>query len=541
VVKGTGVKQPRTPAKSVTGARTMVQRQESVGSLDDLGIARASHPVGWRSLSRFTPKWPVYLVLGVGVAVAVSPTPVLREAVQRFSDAGKHLLWTPPWRSGSHPLDGEASTGGRASGEPLPPATTADIKLGEVVSYGDRLKITFFETGGVNLASGEANSDGGVAVVFPRMDLSAEYTVDDSGGLDIPKLGRVTAAGKPAMALKSELATAFQRAVGRTSDVHVAIAGRLPVYVAGAVRAPGAFKYESGMFAMQAVTGAGGVDRGVSDTSKVIENIRETGRLQSTKSKLDRLQVKQARLLAQRANAESISLPPSIVSRRSVSGAYDQLDSSIIDAAETSLKAGQQNYRDEMVLADRQIEVVKLEINAQKLRIEQASVLLIKKTRKLQELQDLAQRGSIPQHRIIDMEIEIGELMARREDFRVGFAQTQRRLVEQEAARVKLERDHVISIETELSATQEEMQTLHYEMASAQAVIEALQNSTQNSTRVVSGAGGTPRLSITRRAAGQFVVAPADETTALLPGDVVEVDISSPPPKNAQHLARTQD
>ena len=516
----------------------MTLRQELAGSLDHLGNERTPHSVGRRSLSRFATKWPVYLLLsvGVGVAATVSPPPGLKEAVQRFSDA----LGTP-WGPGSHPLDGKASTTGHTSGAPVPPAATANIKLGEVVSYGDRLKITFFETGGVNLAGGEANSDGVVAVVFPRMDLSAEYTVDDSGGLDIPKLGRVAASGKPATALESELARAFQRAVGRTSDVHVAIAGRLPVYVAGAVRAPGAFKYEPGMFVMQAVTGAGGVDRGLSDTSKVIEDIRETGRLRLTKSKLDRLQVKEAKLLAQRANAESISLPPSIVSRRSVSGAYDQLDSIIIDAAETSLKAEQQNYRDQMVLADRQIEVVKLEIDAQKLRIDQASALLVKKTAKLQELQDLAQRGSIPQHRLIDMEIEIGELMARREDFRVGFAQTQRRLIEQEAERVKLERDHAISIETGLSATQEEIQTLHYEIASTQAVIEALQNSTQNITRLVSGAGGTPRFSITRRAAGQFVVAPADETTALLPGDVVEVDISSPPTKNAQHLARTQD
>jgi protein involved in polysaccharide export with SLBB domain len=479
-------------------------------------------------------------VLGVGVAVAFSLTPVKREAAQRFSEAGKHLVLATSWPPGARPLDGKGSTGGHAGGGPVPPAATANIKLGEVVSYGDRLKITFFETGGVNLASGEANSDGGVAVVFPRMDLSAEYTVDDSGGLDIPKLGRVAAAGKPAIGLESELAAAFQRAVGRTSDVHVAIAGRLPVYVAGAVRAPGAFKYEPGMFVMQAVTGAGGVDRGVSDSSKVIENIRETGRFQLTKSKLDRLQVREARLLAQRANAESISLPPSIASRRPVTGTDNPLES-IIDQAETFLKAGQQNYRDQVVLADRQIEVVKLEINAQKLRIDQANALLVKKTSKLQELQDLAQRGSIPQHRLIDMEIEIGELMARREDFRVGFAQTQRRLVEQEAARVKLERDHVISIETELSVTQEEINTLHYEMASTQAVLEALQDGTQNSARIVSGASGTPRMSITRRAAGQFVVAPADETTALLPGDVVEVDISRPPTKNAQHLARTLD
>jgi polysaccharide biosynthesis/export protein ExoF len=503
------------------------QPQQATVSPAYLGGERNPQPVGGRNPWRFARRPLVFLVLSfatIGGAVAtVSPLGDLTGNVQNFSDVWKRLLVRP----------GEGSAAGHSGGMLVPRGATADIKHGEVLSYGDRLKITFFETGAVDLASDGTKPDHVVAVVFPRMDLSAEYTVDGiSGRLDIPKLGQIAAAGKSITALQSELAAAFRRAVGRPSDVHVAVIDRLPIYVVGAVRAAGALKYSPGMFVMQALAAAGGADRGVSDTSKAIENIRETGRLRLAKSKLDRLQVKEARLLAQQANAETISIPASIASQLSQTGTRDSLRN-IIDAARASLVAERKNYRDQVALADRQIEVVKLEVDAQKRRIDRLNEFLRKKTNKLQEVQEIARRGSVPHFRITDMEIEIGDLVTRREDYSVSLAQTERRLVEQEAARAKLERDHFAAIEAELNTVQQEIHGLNYEIASMQAVIATL----QNGTAVAPGSGGNPRLSITRRAAGQFVVVPADEATPLLPGDVVKVDLSSPSIANAQRLA----
>jgi hypothetical protein len=57
-----------------------------------------------------------------------------------------------------------------------------------------------------------------------------------------------------------------------------------------------------------------------------------------------------------------------------------------------------------------------------------------------------------------------------------------------------------------------------------QAVIQALQNSMEGAP-----SGGLPRLSITRRVMGHFVVTPATEMTVLLPGDVVRVEFASGP------------
>ncbi len=193
-----------------------------------------------------------------------------------------------------------------------------------VISYGDRLKITFFESLGVTLDDSGGNSDHVVATVFPRMDLSAEYAVDESGSVNIPKLGQFATTGQTITALQSDLAAAFERAIGRTSDVHVAIVERQPIYVLGTVRNAGTFKHAPGMTVLQALADAGGIDLGIADTSRAIESIRETERLRQAEDRLDRLLVKQARLIAQRDNSDDIAVPASIKSRLSQATSHDR-------------------------------------------------------------------------------------------------------------------------------------------------------------------------------------------------------------------------
>jgi hypothetical protein len=165
-----------------------------------------------------------------------------------------------------------------------------------------------------------------------------------------------------------------------------------------------------------------------------------------------------------------------------------------------------------------------MQLEAQKLRADQLGELLAKKNRRLRDLQTIGQRGSIPQPILTQAEVEIAELVARQEDFRVALVQTQRSLVEAESAQAKIDIDRSVGIEIELSATDQDIDNCVQEIASMQAVIQALQNSMEGAP-----SGALPRVSITRRVMGHFVVAPATEMTALLSGDVVRVEFVSGP------------
>ncbi len=505
----------------------MSERPQAAGLVDyDYGLD--SRSVGRRSPSRGSQILLVIFLLfslaTIGIAVtAVHPRTSLTDSFQTLSDGWRRLLSAAPWQVFPQPAVSQVSATAHRDGKSISLATAPTGEAGDVILYGDRLKISFIESAGVPLNSGHPDSTRVVAVVFPRMDLSGEYTVEANGGLSIPKLGRVAATGKSTTALQSELKATFERVIGRTSDVHVGVLDRLPVYVVGSVRAAGTFKYVPGMIVMQALANAGGFEGTVSDTSRVIENIREAVRLHATKDKLNRLLIKQARLIAAQGNAETITVPASIASRLSQTGTHDRLNQ-LIAAAETSHNAERKRYRDQQVLAARQIEVVKMQLEAQKLRADQLRELLAKKDRRLRELQAIGPRGSIPQTILTQAEIEIAELVARQEDFRVALAQTQRSLVEAENAQAKINIDRSVGIETELSATDQDIDNGVQEIASMQAVIQALQNSMEGAP-----SGGLPRLSITRRVMGHFVVTPATEMTVLLPGDVVRVEFASGP------------
>ena len=150
-------------------------------------------------------------------------------------------------------------------------------------AYGDRLKITFFESIGVALQRRHKPARISVAAIFPRMDLSAEYAVDEGGGVNMPRLGRFAATGQAIAALQSALAAAFERAIGRTERC----AGRdrrAPADLRprrGAQR--GHLQAHAGHDRIAGARQRRRTRRGAADTSRAIENIRETERLRQTR------------------------------------------------------------------------------------------------------------------------------------------------------------------------------------------------------------------------------------------------------------------
>ncbi len=439
--------------------------------------------------------------------------------LQIFSDTWTRVRAGVPWRSEPRPLAAADATNGPMTAAPRTPLVVSRSAERGVISVGDRLKITFFESLGVTLDESGTTSDHVVAAVFPRMDLSAEYAVDESGRVNIPKLGEFATAGQTITALQSDLATAFQRAIGRTSDVHVAIAERQPIYVLGTVRNPGSYKYTPGMIVLQVLAAAGGTDLAMGDTSKAIESIRETERLRQAEDRQNRLFVKQARLIAQRDDSDSIIVPASIKSALSQTAPHERLDALLAGAA-TPLSVERKKYQQQLSLAERQVSIARVEIEAQSMRAGQLNELLARKDDRLHGLEAIAAHGSVSQYKLTDMKVDISELVARQEDLRVAMAQAERRLVEAEMARSKTELDYTLGIEKDLASTQQDIDDCAREIASMQAVTQVLRDGLP---QFAVNSASPPGLTITRRVAEGLIVTFVTETTSLLPGDVVQV------------------
>jgi polysaccharide biosynthesis/export protein ExoF len=390
----------------------------------------------------------------------------------------------------------------------------------QALAFGDRLKITFFESLGVALDHSGTSSDQ-VLAVFPRMDLSGEYTVDDGGNLDIPKLGLFITAGRSILALQSELASAFRRALGRSTDVHVAVIERQPIFVLGTVRNSGAFKYTPGMIVLQAFAQAGTAGPGTTDTSKAIELVRETERLSQTVDRLNRLRVKHARLVAQRENSANLTLPASIESQISETTSLERLGA-MVQGETATLIAERNRFHRQLSLAEQQVSIARVEIDAHNKRGDQLKVLLSKKTDRLHELEKVAARGNLSQNIIGNLDMEIADLIARQQDQLVALAQAKRRLVEAEILQSTIELDQSVGLERDQIVTLQDIEDCKQQIASMQAVIQVLRSGLSEVESV-----SVPSFRIIRKTAGDHRTIAATETTLLQPGDVLQVALTN--------------
>lgn len=388
-------------------------------------------------------------------------------------------------------------------------------------AYGDKLKITFFERINLAVDPGGSASLRTTTAVFPRMDLSGDYAIDEGGALNLPRLGVFMAADRTETEVQAELATAFQQSLGRAIDVRIEIAERLPVYVLGKVRASGTFRHMPGMIVLQAVAHAGGMDPSMGDASRMIEAIREAERMRQAEDRLSRLAVTHARLVALRDNHD-LQVPEGVRSRLAEAMRPQGLQA-LIEGEAATLAVERLRRQQQLVLANRQIGIAQTEIEAVRKRGEQFSTLLAWKTAKLQELEQVASRGHLSHFRITEANVDIADVSARLEDSRVAMAQAERRLAEAEIVRARVELEHSIEAAKEISQITQEMNDCAQSIESMRSVEQVL----RNGTAVADGpaAHSQSGITITRKSRDGFVTFPAQETTRLVPGDVIRVNL----------------
>ena len=420
------------------------------------------------------------------------------------------------------PMGAPSGAGTRADAAPLMLTRPA---AGNVLAFGDRLKITFFESLGIALGDG-ANTQASppITTIFPRMDLSGEYVIDDAGEVDIPRLGRFAAAGQSTAALEAELVQAFQHALGRTCDVHVAILDRQPIYVLGGPRGGAIIKHAPGMMVLQALAEAGGYQRGAGDTSRAIELIRERQRLGEAEDRLARMLVRQARLIALRDGLSTVTLTPDLAARMPATVSKDII-AALLAEADTTLGMERRAYEGQLTMADRLVDIAQGEVEAQKMRLMQARALAQSKAARLRDLEAIAARGSVSQFKLADAGVEIAELAAKQEDLHVAVTQAESRLAEAELARAKLLEANTAQITRDLAAAGQEVADLIRSVSAMRAVLAVLGDTTPITER---GQSGLPRLRIVRRVTTGTLSLPATEATPLMAGDVLQIDLIEP-------------
>jgi len=406
------------------------------------------------------------------------------------------------------------------------------------LKIGDSLKIGFYET--IDVGSNGQNGgegpepQGALRTFYQRMDLSGDYAVEQDGAVSIPLLGRIEVEGRSLDDVRADLAASFAAAIGRNANIDLKILDRAPIYVVGPVKNPGAYKYAPGMIVLQAIALAGGLDRGPENLPGMVEGAREMERLRIAALQVEQLLAQRARLEAERDGVSALSIPDDGLSalqtpgqgvstlpmpvqltkldREKTAGTFLASQSAILSAEQDSRRQQDQEIALRVVAA-------RNEVNELKRKLDQFDVEKELRNERLNAMQKLKDRGVVTTNNVLVLRTELADLEARREDSLVAVVQAEARLAEAEGNRAKLSSENTVDLAKKIAAVDEEIAASREAAMSARALATVLYRPNDSTAQAT--------YEIVRQSKEGAKNLQATETSPLMPGDVLKVNLNS--------------
>ncbi|MFH6787356.1 MULTISPECIES: polysaccharide biosynthesis/export family protein [Methylobacterium] len=390
------------------------------------------------------------------------------------------------------------------------PALAGD---GSLLKIGDKLKITVFETMDIpNPGAGEKGAEAAAAVTqafYQRVDLSGEYSVEPGGTIAIPLFGAIQASGKTLEAVRTEVGAAFEKTFGRRGGVTVGVTQRAPVFVAGAVRSPGAFPYTGGMMVIQAVALAGGLEKDQVSAAQAIEVMRELERRAAIRDRLKTALARKAALLERQGNGGAnpalgrlLALAPDgeVTTLLAAAGRVARLEADLTAKEDGTRRNAAEAAANEVDLLHKRHAAFVAQLNA--------------RGERLKTIEALYARQMVESERVADIRRDFIDMEARKREFEVGVMQAEFR---QGAAKEATDQANIrqkLSVEKEITL-------LDVEIAAAEQSLTTSLNIV--ATFNIGQGEATMQYQIVRMGPSGAQVVTAEETDALEPGDVVKV------------------
>ncbi|MEW4460228.1 polysaccharide biosynthesis/export family protein [Roseibium algicola] len=249
--------------------------------------------------------------------------------------------------------------------------------------------------------------------------VAGSYKMAPDGNIHVPIAGAVEVVGKTLDEVADTIASRMQRIVGLTElpAVSVEVSRYAPVFVGGAVTAPGQFDFIPGMTVEKALAIAGGYYRlpneeGTQQTS-LTRITGEINQLRGTASKL----LQQEKRLEQEVQLFSAETLPDAVESQS----SDPVQSKILSANIKVIKAELQSLKDLRVLLNEKISQLSEEIVLRDNQIELAR-------KDLASMEHLKDKGLAVTTRVSSANTALNDLEAKRLQLEVARLDAQQRL-----------------------------------------------------------------------------------------------------------------
>jgi protein involved in polysaccharide export with SLBB domain len=364
--------------------------------------------------------------------------------------------------------------------------------------------------------------------VFQFPELSGDYTVSGNGSISIAPIGELRAAGSTAIELSRAISdrlvkAGFSSRPGTTVDV---LQSR-PIYVMGDVQKPGEYPYRHGLTALQAISLAGGWFR-ENDLAGLVrlgrENISIGGDVRYLATRYYQLLSERARLSAELTLKDDMMVPVELVRQAKDDPTVAQLlqrERALLRVNVDAVKERVSNLEKTRNLYQEQIDAITHQIEASKTQRDSVQ-------KEMGAVKTLLDSGLSPKSRQWNLERMEGQIQMTEQGYQSLILQTRENMTQIDQKILDLKNEHESTVNKQLQQNVMGLKEVSVKLGTSEKLMvdgQARSNVMRaSSINVVDSRG----LTVTRTLNGKATTIDADQSTELLPGDVLNVDAPGP-------------
>jgi exopolysaccharide production protein ExoF len=361
--------------------------------------------------------------------------------------------------------------------------------------------------------------------IFQYPELSGEYTVSANGTISIAAIGEVSVDGVSTKDIANRISERFVKAgLSDKPGTSVEVLQSRPVYVLGDVQKPGEYPFRPGVTVLQAVSFAGGWlrfnDPGLMRVER--ETITIKGELRNLVRKYYQLVAHRSRLNAELMLNRDVEFSSDLERQARNDGTLSQLldeERSLLHIRVEAMKNQIESLEKARGLYEREIEAVSRQIQANKAQYESVG-------NELKDIQVLARKGLATATRLMGLERMQAQIEMNEQGYQTLILRARQgiTLIEQKIFDLKSERN--VSLTAELQKTRIELDEVGGKFETSQSLLMEAQLLMPTLVGNSDGVVETRILTVVRVQDGKAQSIEADESTELLPGDVLRVQRS---------------
>ncbi|MEH2537174.1 MULTISPECIES: polysaccharide biosynthesis/export family protein [unclassified Bradyrhizobium] len=364
--------------------------------------------------------------------------------------------------------------------------------------------------------------------VFGQAELSGEVLVDGVGNIVLPLIGPIEVKDLTTLECQNLIRDRLGDGILQQPSVSVRISELRPLYILGDVRAPGAYPFRYGSTVQSAVAVAGGFALPqLAHGTAVSEFLLADERVRQLSFQKQAMLVRRARLEAQRDGMKTFSPPQGMTEGAPMSGgratAQPQASSIVADETDT--------FERQSAILQRQLDL----LHSQKPRLEKEIEAFNGQITAAKKQLEIVKQHADQYSRLVkqglgvvnaELQFRITEANQESELWRLT-TQVLRLQMEASELDIKIheaEASFKRQVITELREVRERLRELDVALPSAREIRDVKLEQAGS----MAGAEASRSISVARTQNGKATIFQATETTALEPGDIIDVKKSLP-------------